>query len=305
RDFDTAAALRALDYGAAVPGAQSGGHPVREWLEPWLNLGYIPDQPSITLEYAADDFAIAQFARALADVDRAETYARRAANWQNTFNPATGYVESRDAQGHFPNADHSHACCGFVEGNAAQYTWMVPFDYPNLVNRLGGPDLAVARLDDFFAELNAGQNRPRMWIGNEPNLGTPWAYDFASAPARAQSVIRRIQLETFDTTPGGLPGNDDAGATSAWYVFSALGLYPLVPGVAGVALGSPLFEEAVVHLANGRDLRIVGRGAAEDAPYAQMLTLDSVPLDATWLDWSRLADGATLEFTLGRSRRPD
>jgi predicted alpha-1,2-mannosidase len=299
RGFDAAAALRALDYGATVAGAQSGGHAVREWLEPWLALGYIADQPSITLEYAADDFAIGQFARALGDDAKADLYLRRAGHWANTFNPATGYVESRNSAGVFPNADHSHACCGFVEGNAAQYTWMVPFDYPGLIARLGGPDVAIARLDDFFSELNAGQNRPRMWIGNEPNLGTPWAFTFAGAAAKTQSVVRQIQLQTFDTTPGGLPGNDDGGTTSAWYVFSALGFYPLTPGVGGVALGSPLFEEAVVHLANGRDLRIVGVGAAEDAPYVQRLTLDGAAVAGSWLEWSRVADGATLEFTLG------
>src|SRR5207302_3562588 len=207
---------------------------------------------SITLEYATDDFGIAQFARALGDGARYDTYLRRSANWTNTFNPATGYVESRNGAGQFlANSDHGSACCGFVEGNAAQYTWMVPFDYAGLFNRMGGSEAAVTRLDDFFVELNAGQNRPHAWIGNEPSLNAPWAYNFAGAPARTQAVIRRIQTELFDTTPGGLPGNDDGGTTSAWFVFSALGLFPAVPGVGGLAIGSPMFPDAVVHLANG------------------------------------------------------
>jgi predicted alpha-1,2-mannosidase len=299
RDFDTSAALRALDAGASVPGTQSGGHPVREWIEPWLGLGYVPDQPSITLEYATDDFGIAQFAAALGDTEKHERYLRRSANWANTFNPATGYVESRDSAGRFPNdADHSHVCCGFVEGNAAQYTWMLPFDFSGLFARLGGNSVAVRRLDDFFVELNAGQNRPHAWIGNEPSLGTPWAYNFANAASRTQVVVRRIQLELFDTTPGGLPGNDDGGTTSAWYVLSALGLFPAIPGLGGLSVGSPVFEDAVVHLLDDRIIHIKGVGAADHAPYVSALSLDGVPYAAAWIDWDRLASGATLEFTL-------
>ena len=299
RDFDTASALHALDMGASAPGTKSGGHSVREWLNEWLSKGYVPDQPSISLEYATDDFGIAQLAVALGDAARRDAYLRRAANWVNTFNPATGYVESRDSAGGFPSADHSHACCGFVEGNAAQYTWMVPFDYTGMVSRLGGNEAAVARLDDFFAELNAGPSRPHAWIGNEPGLNAPWAYNFAGAPAKTQAVVRRIEMEVFDATPGGLPGNDDGGATSAWYVFAALGLYPAVPGVGGMAIGSPLFEDAVVNLANGQTLHIVGQGAAADAPYVQQLSLNGKVYTSTWLAWDQLSGGATLEFTLG------
>jgi predicted alpha-1,2-mannosidase len=299
RQFDTAAALEALHYGASDPAATSGGHLVREWLEPWMRLGYIPDQPSITLEYAIDDFAIAQFANALGEFDKRDNYLLRASNWVNTFNASTGYVEARDALGQFPNADHSHSCCGFVEGNASQYTWMVPFDWSGLFSRMGGNDVAVARLDSFFTELNAGQNRPHAWIGNQPSLHAPWAYDFAGAPWRTQDVVRRIQTQLFDATPGGLPGNDDGGTTSAWYVFSALGLFPSVPGVGGFSIGSPLFEEASIRLQGGATLRIVGHGAADDAPYVQAVLLNGAPYNATWIDWSQLASGATLEFTLG------
>jgi predicted alpha-1,2-mannosidase len=298
RGFDTASALQALDFGASTPGALSGGHLVREWLEPWLALGYIPDQPSITLEYATDDFAIAQFAGLLGDTSRRDLYLQRAANWVKTFNDATGFVESRDSLGRFPNADHSHYCCGFVEGNAAQYTWMVPFDYTGLFSRLGGNAAAVARLDEHFRELNAGPNRPHAWMGNQPSLNAPWAYNFAGAGSRTQAVVRRIQMELFDTSPGGLPGNDDGGTTSAWYVFSALGLYPAIPGVGGLTVGSPLFEDASIRLRGGT-LRLIGHDAAEDAPYVQAVLFNGVPIDTRWIDWSALQNGATLEFWLG------
>jgi predicted alpha-1,2-mannosidase len=291
RDFDTPSALAALDLGASDPGATSGGHPVREYLDPWVRLGYVPDQPSISLEYATDDFSIAQFAHALGREDVYDRYAARAANWSNTFNPATGYVESRDVSGTFMSSDHSQPCCGFVEGNAAQYTWMVPFDYPGLFARMGGTDAAVRRLDDFFSEVNAGPNRAHAWLGNEPTLGAAWAYDFAGAPGKTQRVVRRVQRELFDATPGGLPGNDDGGTLSAWYVFAALGLYPAVPGVGGFAVGSPLFSNVDVHLPDGHALHVTSDGADE-----QSLTVDGVPLDGAWLEWSRVSHGATLGF---------
>jgi predicted alpha-1,2-mannosidase len=304
RDFDTAAALHALDLGASQPGTLSGGHPVREWLDPWVAMGYIPDQPSITLEYAADDFGIAQLASALGQSDLHTIYQARAAQWVNTFNPVTRYVEPRDAAGGFPNADHASACCGFVEGNAAQYTWMVPFDFPGLIHALGGNEAAVARLDDLFSEVNAGLTRPHAWIGNEPGLSTPWAYDLAAAPSRTQAVVRQIQTQAFSATPGGLPGNDDAGATSAWYVLSALGVYPAVPGAGGLAIGSPLFDDAIIRLSDGRTLHVVGHGAADTHPYVQSLLLDDAPYASTWIAWDRLSTGATLDFTLGASPSP-
>jgi predicted alpha-1,2-mannosidase len=298
REFDAQAALAALDFGASVVGATSGGHPVREYGEAWMRLGYVPDQPSITLEYATDDFAIAQFAHALGSEDLSARYMQRAANWVYTFNPQTGYVESRDAGGNFTSSDHASACCGFVEGNAAQYTWMVPFDYARLFDLLGGKSVAIERLDQFFSQVNAGEHRPYAWIGNEPSLDSPWVYDFAGAPSRTQAVVRQIQRSLFIDSPGGMPGNDDGGTISAWYVFSALGLYPEVPGVGGFAIGSPMFASAVVHVGNGQVLHIIGDGAAADAPYVQSLMLDGSAWESSWIDWSRLANGATLEFTL-------
>jgi predicted alpha-1,2-mannosidase len=250
------------------------------------------------LEYAIDDYAIAQFAGVLGRSDLAEKYARRAMQWRNTFNPATGYIESRTSSGLFPNADHSHQCCGFVEGNAAQYTWTVPFDVTGIATALGGNDVAARRLDDLFAELNAGPNRPHAWIGNEPGLWSPWAYTFLGAPSRTQAVVRRIQRELFDATPGGLPGNDDGGTTSAWYVFSALGLYPSVPGMGGLTVGSPIFDTATVRLASGGELRIVAHDAAPERPYVRRLTVNGSDFVGVWLDWSQLTGGARLEFWL-------
>ena len=292
REFDAPGALSALDLGASDPGARSGGHVVREFLDPWVRLGYVPDQPSVTLEYATDDFGLAQFARALGREDLYDRYVSRAANWTNTFDPATGYVESRTIAGAFVKADPGGMCCGFVEGNAAQYTWMPAFDYSGLFARMGGTRAAAARLDAFFAQVNAGPDRPYMWIGNEPSLGIAWAYDFAGAPEKTQRAVRSIQRSAFNATPGGLPGNDDGGTLSAWYLFSALGLYPAIPGVGGFAIGSPLFSAIDVHLTDGNVVHITSDGSDNES-----LTVNGSPLSGTWLDWSRLSGGATLEFS--------
>ena len=287
RDFDAPAALAALDAGASIIGTLSGGHQVREYLEPWLQLGYVPEQPSITLEYATDDFALAQFASALGCDDLHQRYLERSKYWRNTFNAASHQAEPRDASGTFLPPDH-----GYVEGNAAQYTWMVPFDYAGLADALGGSAVMASRLDDFFGEVNAGPERPYAWIGNEPSLSAPWAYDFVGEPDRTQAVVRRILREAFADTPGGLPGNDDGGTLSAWYVFAALGLFPAMPGVGGFATGSPLFPSADVHLANGQTVLITADAA--DGPLWPYL--DGARAPGAWLDWPRLADGARVAF---------
>jgi putative alpha-1,2-mannosidase len=175
---------------------------------------------------------------------------------------------------------------------------VMPFDPAGLIRQLGGNEATVVRLDEFFREVNAGQNRPYAWIGNEPSLNAPWAYNFAGAPAKTQALVRRIELELFDTTPGGLPGNDDGGTTSAWYVLAALGLYPTTPGTDRLAIGSPLFQDAVLRLSTDRTVHIIGRGAADDAPYVRSLLLDGATFDAAFIDWARLSPGATLEFEL-------
>ena len=136
-------------------------------------------------------------------------------------------------------------------------------------------------------------------MGNEPCEATPWVYDFAGAPSRAQAVVRRIQNELFTAKPNGLPGNDDAGALSSWYIFPALGLYPEIPGVAGFAVGSPLFSKAIVHLGNGGAIQILGEKASSENCYVQTLKLNRHNYESPWIPWRDLEKGATLEFNLG------
>jgi predicted alpha-1,2-mannosidase len=303
RNFDTQGALRAMEQGASVEGTRSGRALTREGMAEYLSKGYVSTttsgSASITLEYAIDDFAIAQFAGALGYPKTEARYLKRAQNWQKLFDPQVGYIVPRNPDGSFLSNFSPTSTKGFVEGDSAQYTWMVPQDFPGLFARMGGNAQAVARLDQHFQKLNDGSSSPYAFMGNEPEFGSPWAYDFAGRPDRTEDVVRRIELQLFDTTPGGLPGNDDGGAMSSWYIFAAIGLYPSIPGVGGFALGSPLFSSVQLYLGNGSRLTITGQGAADNSPYVQSLSLNNQPWSNPWLPYSKIQDGGTLAFVLG------
>jgi predicted alpha-1,2-mannosidase len=243
---------------------------VRPRLAEYLDRGYLAlggsewGPPSITLEYAAADAAIARFAEALGDRGTAARFAKQAGSWRTLFDRSTGYVRPRAADGAWLTPFKPEDSWAFVEGNAAQYTFFVPHDLPALFEAMGGRSRAIERLDHLFSRLNAGVGQPYFYIGNEPQFGTPWAYSFAGAPVRTQEVVRRIVNRTFADGPGGLPGNDDLGATSSWYVFAALGLYPAVPGAGDLVLASPLFP-AVTIVRPSRNRRRAA-GGRPDAP---------------------------------------
>jgi predicted alpha-1,2-mannosidase len=317
--FDHAAALAAMLRGASEPCQSPNGEYVeRQGLASYLKLGYIPfdedtnvrnansiygsptavwGSAATTLEYAIDDFAIAQFAARRGGGDAA-TYAQfiqRAANWRHLFDPASGLIEPRFASGSFPDPYDALEGGGFVEGNAPQYSWMVPQDPAGLFRRMGGPTKAAARLDGFLGVLNAGAggtHTDHALLGDEPTLETPWLYDWLRRPWKTQAAVRR-GLRLYGPSPAGWPGNDDLGTLSAWYVFGALGLYPAQPGTATLALATPLFERAEVHLANHRKLTITAPGGD---PYVASLKLNGKPHERPWTSFCELAAGGTLAF---------
>jgi predicted alpha-1,2-mannosidase len=303
RNFDARAALQAMDRGASQPNARAGKYHPREGLGDYLTLGYVstrlPGSAAITLEYSTDDFAIARLAQSLGETALYDRYMQRSHNWQHLFNAASGYIEPRNPDGSFIANFNPISEDGFVESNGLQYNWMVPYDLPALFKAMGGSAKVVQRLDAHFTMLNAGPNSPYAFMGNEPEFEVPWEYDFAGAPYRTQDVVRRITTQLFQDIPGGLPGNDDGGAMSSWYVFAALGLYPEIPGVAGFALSSPLFPSITVHLGNGHDLHIVAQGSSPSMRNVQSLSVNGRSYNSAWLPFAAIAQGATLRFTLG------
>ena len=294
-------------HGTPAAGAGKWGEFVgRPGLDDYLARGYVPldhdagfiwGPAATTLEYALADFAIARFARATGHAGQAAQFARRSANWRRLFNPATRFIEPRRADGSFP-ASSSHTLeSGFVEGNATQYTWFVPHNVLGLTRLLGGSRLALARLDSFHADLDSSHLAPHAWLGNEPSFGTPWVYLWLGAPWRTQAVVRRAVDTLFRPVPAGLPGDDDLGALSAWYVWGALGLYPAVPGVGGLAIASPLFPSVTIRTGLGR-LRIEAPAARTDRPYVHALRLDGRAYAKAWLPVSALRGARTLHFDL-------
>jgi putative alpha-1,2-mannosidase len=175
---------------------------------------------------------------------------------------------------------------------------MVPYDLGGLVGAIG-LTRAEARLDAFLAQLNTNRYSPHAWLGNEPSFGTPYAYLWLGKPAKTQATVRRALTTLYHPWPAGLPGDDDLGSVSAWYVWSSLGLYPAIPGVGGLALTSPLFSSATVH-AGKRVISITTSGAGT---YVRSLSVDGHPYSRTWLP---LGTGTSrhLRFDLAAQPQP-
>ena len=304
RAFDAAQAQQLLVAQATV------ANRARPGLDYERTLGYLPTDGvygccsyagpvSTTLEDATADFAISRLAAARGDATTTLTFTQRATAWQHLLQGRDGLFQQKLTSGQFLVGPNPTTGYGYVEGDALQYAWSVPHDLRGLINGIGGNAVAVSRLDRLFAQLNAGPNAPFAFMGNEPAFGLPWTYVYAGAPWRTQDVVRRIQSTLFSAAPTGLPGNDDLGAMSSWYVWSALGLYPETPGTADVVLGSPLFPLAVVHLGNGRALTINAPDASRAARYVTSLAVDGAATTRAWLPAARLLGGATLDVALG------
>ncbi len=312
-NFNTAGALADMVQAALNPATEaSNGIYERNAERDYLNLGYVPEAEiggrapvSMTLEYCSDDAALARFARALGDVTNYTLAMNRAQNWRNLYNSSSGYLQMRRSD--------SLWSPGFVltgssydnnqstdEGSASQYTWMVPFNLGSLIDLMGGPQAASARLDTFFTLLNDGSSSQYAYMGNEPCSQAPWIYNYLGEPSKTSLIVREIMAQLYSMAPGGLPGNDDLGQMSSWYVLAALGLHPEIPGDDVLTLNGPLFPQAVVHLPNG-DITITGNGAGDNAPYVQSLSVNGVATNASWVRFADIANGATLAFTMGSS----
>lgn len=324
RGYDRRAAMAAMLRGADTLCQTTGADPYveRQGLAEYLRLGYVPQESNgplgnattvvdpagvwgaaaTTLEYAAADFAIARQAARLGDAGTAGRFLSRAGNWRKLFDPASGYIEQRSATGAFGSGHDPASGDGFVEGSGGQYTWAVPYDVGGLTAAMGGARKARARLDAFFAKLNAGPAANHAYLGNEPTLGTPWLYAWLGRPFRTQRIVRDALLGLYNPTPKGYPGNDDLGTMSAWYVLAALGLYPTTPGTDVVALSTPLFPHARLRLARGV-LRIDARGATGATAYVRGVRLRGARVHRSWLSWPALARGGTLDYRV--STHPD
>jgi predicted alpha-1,2-mannosidase len=310
KDFDTRTALIQMIRAATDTSAHSRLYMARPGLSDYLKLGYIPvsvandpfylkSAAATTLEETSADFAISAFANRLGDAATAKEFIERSANWRKLFDPGSGFIRPRKLDGDFLPDFTPASGIGFAEGTSAQYTWMIPYDMKGLINAVGGRENATQRLDDYLSQYSGGMH---VNLGNEPSFGDPWIYNWTCQAWRTQQAVRRIVSDLFQPLPGGIPGNDDLGAMSSWLVLADLGLYPMIPGVGGVTLNSPLFPSVRVHAGN-RSFRIEAPGAPSNV-YIGNVVLDGKPISNNWVLWDQLTQSSALTFTLAPEPSP-
>lgn len=308
RGFSASEAMEAMVASATYP--PYGG------LKYYLKLGYVPidkekEAASKTVEYAFDDWTIARMAQAMGREDIAREFFKRAGNWRHVFDAKTGFVRARKSDGTF-RQPFDPAAVGYgsdyTEGNAWQYSWYEPQDIGGLIHALGGDEKLVAKLDAVFdskvdpkefANVEDISGLIGYYAhGNEPSHHIAYLYDFAGAPWKTQQRLRQIMQTQYGPTPSGLAGNDDCGQMSAWFIFTALGFYPVAPASNEYAIGRPFLKSATLHLPNGRDFRIVTEGLSEAHPFIGSVTLNGKALDRTYIKHSEIMAGGELHIIM-------
>ena len=302
RSFDAEKAYEGMLKNAMespkTPGEYKNGMG-RRALQSYLTYGYIPledsvmeafhtkEQTSRTLEYAYDDFCVAQMAKALGHDDDYRQLMGRADNWRNVVNPLTGYADGRHADGRWEqNTDIVHRQPYITEGATCHYTWYVPHKMDDFIEYLGGSEPFTAKLDSMFTE-------GRYWHGNEPCHQVAWLFGMAGHPEKTRHWVRHILDTEYNDTPGGLSGNDDAGQMSAWQVFAMMGFYPVCPATTRYELASPVFKRVTINRPDAQPFVIEGTGSEQ----VRTILLNGRPLNRSFLDHSDLTNGGTLLFS--------
>ncbi len=308
RGYDTEEALQAM-----VASANYGPY---DGIAQYRELGYVPideegEAASKTLEYAYDDWTIAQVARDMGKTEVASEFNKRAANWKHAFDPGTGFMRARKRDGSFREPfDPSASGYGtdFTEGNAWQYSWYVPQDVAGLAAAHGGSDKLLQRLDDVFEAKVDPSIFAHMeditgligWYahGNEPSHHVAYLYAHAGQPWRTQARLKQIMDTQYAARPDGLAGNDDLGQMSAWYVFTALGFYPVTPGSNQYIIGRPFLPQATLNLPDGKRFSIVADGLDAAHTYVGSVSLNGKPLDRAYLTHQEIVAGGELRFVM-------
>jgi predicted alpha-1,2-mannosidase len=291
---------------------------IYEGVSDYLNSGYVPDDKvnnsaSITLEYAYDDYAIAQFAKALNDTATAGKYLIRSLNYRNLFDPSTRFIRAKKCDGTWktPFDPLTTIGQGFIEGNSWNYSFFVPHDITHYIGMMGGEKVFIRHLDSLFTMhlddkyFKETEDLTRDGIignyvhGNEPSHHVAYMYDWTSKPWKTQEKIPMILKSMYRNAPDGLCGNDDCGQMSAWYVFSSLGFYPVCPGTTEYAIGSPYFDEGTIVLPGGKKFIIKANGLSNKNVYIQSMILNGKLFNAFSLEHRDIVNGGELIFEMG------
>ncbi len=287
-------------------------------LKPVRPFGYVPadkenESVSKTLEYAIDDWCIAQVAKALAKKEDYNLFMKRAANYKNLFDSTTGFMRGKNFDGSWVSPFDPRFSTGkqpeYTEGNAWQYTWLVPHDIAGLVQLMGGPARFAVKLDSLFNQSSnlEGTGAPPdvsglvglYAHGNEPSHHVAYMFDYVGMPWRTQELTHSIMESFYKPGPDGLCGNEDCGQMSAWYVLSALGIYPVNPADGTFEIGSPMIERADIDVGGGKTFTITAQNASATNMFIQSAKLNSAPLEKPWITYQDIKKGGILEFIMG------
>jgi predicted alpha-1,2-mannosidase len=318
RDFDLTTAVKAVVHDAHNGGWFGMG---RGESKAYDSLGYVPaagnsDATAKTLEYAYDDYCAALLAIAAGRQTEAEAFRKSAMNYTNVFDQTTGFMRGRKEDGSWLEPFDPVEWGGpFTEGNAWQWTWSVMHDVPGLIRLMGGERPFCDKLDALFNagsavkvgtygtmihEMNemVAQNLGQYAHGNEPVHHVVYLYDYAGQPWKTQVRIRQVMNTLYQSTPDGLCGDEDTGQMSAWYVFSALGVYPACPGDPNYLIGSPIFDKAVLQLAPGKVFTITARDNGPQEYYVDSASLNAQPFNQAYISHDALIRGGQLVFQM-------
>jgi len=311
--------FRGFDADKALEAMVKSANEDHRGLEYYKTHRYIPTELEVesvtkTLEYAFDDWAIASMALEMGVDDVYEHFIVRSSWWDNLLDPETRFMRGKTAAGEWAEpfdprrSDHREGT-DYTEGNAWQHTWFVPHDVRGLIGGMGGEEVFLTKLDSLF-EMDSeitGENVSadisgligQYAHGNEPSHHIAYLYNYAGQPWKTADRVREILSTQYDDTPFGLSGNEDCGQMTAWYVLSALGIYPVNPADGNWVLGTPLFPEATIDLGEGKSFTIRAQGVSADAPYIQSARLNGKPLNRTFLAHAEIAEGGVLELEMG------
>jgi len=309
KGIDWATAYAAEVHDAEVPPADHFKEG-RGGLDDWRTLGYVSiegsDRPgSVDMEYAADDFEIALLARGLGKIADYRKYLTRSGNWKNLWDADfadggfQGFIRPRHRDGSWLEPFTAMDFCTwggktFYEGNSWTYSTFVPQDVASLIEKSGGPQKFIDRLDAFFAVDG------RYDVGNEPGFLAPYLYNWTGRPDKTAEHVRAIIAKSYHAGPNGLPGNDDSGAMSSWYAFGQIGIFPNA-GQDVYLIGSPAFGQTTLHLAGGKEFVVEARNLSADNIYVVAATLNGKPLDRAWLRHKEIAAGGRLVLTMSKT----
>jgi predicted alpha-1,2-mannosidase len=282
-------------------------------LGPYIDKGFISmeeerESVSKVLEYAYDDWCIAQVARLLGKTEDYKRYAARAQSYKNVFDPATGFMRARSNGNWLEPFDPREVTFGFTEANSWQYTFFAPQDVSGLIDLMGGRQKFADKLDQLFAADSRTTGREQADItgligqyahGNEPSHHMAYLYNYVGQPWKTQQRVRQIMDEFYKPEPDGLIGNEDCGQLSAWYVLSAAGFYPVTPGATVYAIGSPLFPVLRINLENGKSFTVRAPGVSARNRYIQSATLNGKRYTKSFLLHRDLMNGGELVFEMG------